>query len=170
MDRDAMEPKAASKGNEADDDADDLAAMFGSLGVSNAKRCQVCQTEYALFPSCRRLAQRHADVSALRLPSFTTGSHCADCAVLADKARPKSLAGPSDLPPDSAKIRKILELLRKVDERDDMEKTIIFSQFTSMLDLIQPFLNAKGIKHVRCKCLYFLLRVLREGSRVDIHI
>lgn len=52
MDRDAIEPKAASKGNEADDDADDLAAMFGSLGVSNAKRCQVCQTEYVLFRSC----------------------------------------------------------------------------------------------------------------------
>jgi SNF2 family DNA or RNA helicase len=60
----------------------------------------------------------------------------------------------SDLPPDSAKIRKILELLRKVDERDDEEKTIIFSQFTSMLDLIQPFLTADGIRHVRCECLY----------------
>jgi len=128
MDQDAIDPKA--KGNDADDDdADDLATMFGSLGVTSTKRCQVCQT---------------------LLPSSTTGSHCSDCAVLVDKARRKSLAGPaSDLPPESGKIRKILQLLREVDERDNEEKTIIFSQFTSMLDLIQPFLNAEGIKHAR---------------------
>ncbi|KIM92388.1 hypothetical protein PILCRDRAFT_810445 [Piloderma croceum F 1598] len=129
IDSSAIEPKAASKGQEADDDGDDLAAMFGSLGVSNTRRCQVCQTA---------------------LPSSSTGSHCSDCATFADKALRKTLAGPeSDLPPDSAKIRKILELLAKIDERDDEEKTIIFSQFTSMLDLIQPFLTANGIKHVR---------------------
>lgn len=68
----------------------------------------------------------------------------------------------SDLPPDSAKIREILRLLREVDDRrsadeddeegeDAGEKTIIFSQFTSMLDLIQPFLREEGIKHVRCE-------------------
>ena len=65
--------------------------------------------------------------------------------------------GQSDLPPDSAKIRKILELLGKVDERDDEEKTIIFSQFTSMLDLIQPFLKAEGIRHVRCELAVFTI-------------
>lgn len=68
----------------------------------------------------------------------------------------------SDLPPDSAKIREILRLLREIDDRrsadeddeegeDAGEKTIIFSQFTSMLDLIQPFLREEGIKHVRCE-------------------
>ena len=49
MDQDAIEPKAASKGADADDDADGLAAMFGSLGVTNTtRRCQVCQTQYAV--------------------------------------------------------------------------------------------------------------------------
>lgn len=67
--------------------------------------------------------------------------------------------GASDLPPDSAKIRMILELLGKVDERDDEEKTIIFSQFTSMLDLIQPFLKAEGIRHVRCACSRFAIGI-----------
>ena len=100
----------------------------------------------------------------LRLPSSSTGSHCSDCATFADKALRKTLAGSeSDLPPDSAKIRKILELLAKIDERDDEEKTIIFSQFTSMLDLIQPFLTAHGIKHVRCECFF------RHGSGVRGH-
>jgi hypothetical protein len=48
MDQDAIDPKA--KGNDADDDdADDLATMFGSLGVTSTKRCQVCQTLYVIF-------------------------------------------------------------------------------------------------------------------------
>ena len=46
MDSSPTEPRAASK---ADDDGDDVAAMFGSLGVSNAGRCQVCQIECVLF-------------------------------------------------------------------------------------------------------------------------
>jgi SNF2 family DNA or RNA helicase len=103
-----------------------------------------------------------------RLPSSTSGSHCSDCTILADKARRKSLAGPSDLPPDSAKIRKILELLRKIDQRDDEEKTIIFSQFTSMLDLIQPFLKAEGIRHARC--VYLLLGGSETPCHADRHV
>ena len=55
------------------------------------------------------------------------------------------------LPPSCAKIRKILELLGDIEERGEGEKTIIFSQFTSMLDLVEPFLKAEGIKYVRCK-------------------
>lgn len=53
--------------------------------------------------------------------------------------------------PSSAKIRMILKLLDDVDQRSQSEeKTIIFSQFTKMLDLIEPFLVEKGIKYVRC--------------------
>ena len=51
----------------------------------------------------------------------------------------------------------ILKLLNEIDERSgNEEKTIIFSQFTSMLDLIEPFLNEKGVKYVRCE-LFFTL-------------
>jgi ERCC4-related helicase len=57
--------------------------------------------------------------------------------------------------PSSAKIRMILNLLKEVDERSQgEEKTIVFSQFTKMLDLIEPFLNEKGIKYVRCKSFF----------------
>jgi SNF2 family DNA or RNA helicase len=61
------------------------------------------------------------------------------------------------LPPDSAKIRKLLELLKEINLREDDEgeptgeKTIVFSQFTTMLDLIQPFLREAGIAFVRCE-------------------
>jgi hypothetical protein len=78
----------------------------------------------------------------------------------------------SNLPPDSAKIRKLLELLKEINAREDDEgelageKTIVFSQFTSMLDLIQPFLKDAGIAFVRCKllapALAFLNRVVTD--------
>jgi SNF2 family DNA or RNA helicase len=102
------------------------------MGVSNGKKCQLCQTDLTSSDS----------------------DHCPDCTEIAAKARRKSVAAPTardpNLPPDSAKIRKLLEILRDIDERSEStEKTIIFSQFTSMLDLIEPFLTAKGIKFAR---------------------
>ncbi|KAL4076720.1 SNF2 family N-terminal domain-containing protein [Scleroderma yunnanense] len=124
IDGDAAESRPA---NDDDDDAEDLAALFGQMGVSNGKKCQLCQT--LLSPG-------------------DDSNHCSDCISLAATSRrnPKY----ADLPPDSAKVRKILEILKEIDKRSDgVEKTIIFSQFTSMLSLIEPFLDAEGIKHVR---------------------
>jgi SNF2 family DNA or RNA helicase len=47
-------------------------------------------------------------------------------------------------------------LVKKIDkESDGQEKTIIFSQFTSMLDLIEPFLESNGIKYTRCEAFHF---------------
>lgn len=69
------------------------------------------------------------------------------CVPLAEKAALAERERPS-----SAKIRMILKLLQDIEERSDCtEKTIIFSQFTSMLDLIMPFLKEKGIRFVRCE-------------------
>jgi Superfamily II DNA/RNA helicases, SNF2 family len=73
-------------------------------------------------------------------------THCIDCAPLAIQAKLQSEGRTS-----SAKIRMILKLLHDIDERGEGEKTIVFSQFTSMLDLIEPFLRDRGIKYVRCK-------------------
>lgn len=52
-------------------------------------------------------------------------------------------------PAPSAKIRQLLHILGEVRERG--ERTIVFSQFTSFLDLLGPFLKAKGISFVRCE-------------------
>jgi hypothetical protein len=47
----------------------------------------------------------------------------------------------------------ILKLLKDVEVRSGgEEKTIVFSQFTSMLDLIEGFLKEDGIRFVRCEC------------------
>ena len=77
-------------------------------------------------------------------------THCRDCVPLAIQAERAERDRPS-----SAKIRMVLKLLRDVDQRSDSEeKTIIFSQFTSMLDLLEPFLRDNGIKYVRCEFLF----------------
>jgi SNF2 family DNA or RNA helicase len=81
--------------------------------------------------------------------------HCHVCFDLAHTARQKSIAA-KDGPPDSAKIRKIIELLNEISSRKDddgellNEKTILFSQFTSMLDLVEIFLKREKVSYVRC--------------------
>jgi len=112
--------------------------MFQQLGISKGKKCQLCQDE--LTPE--NVAK--------------DGEHCNDCVELTRKAHRKSLSPTKDsnLPPDSAKIRKLLEILKEINSREDEgeptgEKTIVFSQFTTMLDLIQLFLKDAGISFVR---------------------
>ena len=88
-------------------------------------------------------------MSCFRLHSNNTGAdkwstHCHSCVPLAKEARRVERDRPS-----SAKIQMILQLLGEIDEHSGSEeKTIIFSQFTSMLDLIEPLLNEKGIEFV----------------------
>jgi SNF2 family DNA or RNA helicase len=46
----------------------------------------------------------------------------------------------------------MMELLVAVKGRSDgKEKTIVFSQFTSFLNLLEPFLKEEGIGYVRCR-------------------
>lgn len=61
-------------------------------------------------------------------------------------------ADEADRPNDSAKIRMLMKLLREIRQRN--ERTIVFSQFTSFLDLLGPFLQKNAIQYVRCKCFY----------------
>ncbi|KAJ7256478.1 SNF2 family N-terminal domain-containing protein [Mycena haematopus] len=127
-DLDAVDPKVkganSSATSEAGDvDGDDLAAAFGALNVTTRK-CQVCMLETEIV---------------------TGQTYCVDCAPLALQAKMEDEDHKS-----SAKIRMILKLLRDIDDRSDGdEKTIIFSQFTSFLDLVEPFLREKGIRYVR---------------------
>ncbi|GMK57535.1 hypothetical protein CspeluHIS016_0403690 [Cutaneotrichosporon spelunceum] len=62
----------------------------------------------------------------------------------------QSYKGLTGLPPSSAKIRMILKLLAEIDERSaKKEKTIVFSQFTRFLDIIERFLVNAGVKYTR---------------------
>ncbi|KAB5589431.1 SNF2 family DNA-dependent ATPase [Ceratobasidium theobromae] len=129
-DVDAVESKPAKKDDSEDDE---LADLFQKMGVDKRiTTCAICQTE--LPPDAR-----------------SDEKHCDDCAEhLAAQSRRKSIATKSGLPPSSAKIRKIIELLDDIEERSGGEdKTILFSQFTTMLDLIEPFLKDARIGYSR---------------------
>ena len=74
-----------------------------------------------------------------------TDTHCSSCKVVVAKNVNTSES-------DSAKIRKILELVDGIEKRSNKtEKIIIFSQFTMMLGLIQEVLNERGLKFVQCE-------------------
>ncbi|KAH9064612.1 SNF2 family N-terminal domain-containing protein [Lactarius vividus] len=135
-DREAIESRPAPKDGDEDEE---LTTMFQELGVSKGKKCQLCQDELT-----------SENISK-------DGNHCQGCVDLTRRVNRKSQskAKDSNLPPDSAKIRKLLKLLEEIDAREDEdgelteEKTIVFSQFTSMLDLIELFLKDAGISFVR---------------------
>ncbi|OBZ66360.1 hypothetical protein A0H81_13586 [Grifola frondosa] len=115
-DKEAVEPKGA-KENDEDDDADDLADRLAGLGLSSAKRCQLCQKELC--------GSGHESTAQGRRPRLgPSAAFCQD---------PKDIGNSGG---DRRTLRR-------------GEKTIIFSQFTSMLNLIEPFLRADGIKFVR---------------------
>lgn len=117
-------PVKDSKTSDAGADPDDLIAAFEKLGV--ARSCHMCQIELTSSNS----SDKHKS------------KHCDTCLPLALQAEAQDGS--------SAKIREILKLLKETDERSDgEEKTIIFSQFTSMLDLIEPFLRERGVRFVR---------------------
>ncbi|RSH87961.1 uncharacterized protein EHS24_000484 [Apiotrichum porosum] len=112
--------------NSQADQADELADLLSGLGVASEKKCEIC---FVVLDDQKL-------------------SMCPECNEIAVKAK----GGDCDpvLPPSSAKIRKLLELLSDIDERSDStEKTIVFSQFTSFLDLVEPFLVQAKIKYVR---------------------
>ncbi|EJD05330.1 uncharacterized protein FOMMEDRAFT_138838 [Fomitiporia mediterranea MF3/22] len=132
LDKEAVDPRGVKDGKDLDD-ADDLADLLGQMGVSSRK-CQLCQ---------QVLNRKNSEDSV-------GGRYCLDCEAIAGKSRRKSLAsGAGSLPPDSAKIREIIRILRAIHDHPDREKTIIFSQFTSMLDLIEPFLRNEGLRFAR---------------------
>lgn len=82
-------------------------------------------------------------------------THCHDCADISGKAQQTG----------STKIRKIMEILETIDKESNGEdKTIIFSQFTTMLDLIEPVLIQRGIRWVRCR-----FHVLHAVFHTDLH-
>ncbi|KAF7762156.1 hypothetical protein Agabi119p4_8749 [Agaricus bisporus var. burnettii] len=121
-DLEAVESQASRKGSEAD--ANDLLAAFSQMGIT--RKCQMCTM----------------DIGPHIAGEGKWSNHCKTCIPLAEQAQLVENEHPS-----SAKIRMILKLLNDIDERSQStEKTIIFSQFTSMLDLIEPFLKEKGVR------------------------
>ncbi|KAG8934212.1 hypothetical protein FRC03_002229 [Tulasnella sp. 419] len=133
-DTEAIDPKAQKKGEEEDKEADEMADLFGKMTVA-ASFCEICRD---------------------KLEPDSKSQYCADCELqIVAKARRKSLPnnpstkGLNELP-SSAKIRKMIRILNKINkESDGAEKTIVFSQFTGFLDIIEPFLQKEGFRYIR---------------------
>lgn len=127
-----------------DDDMDDLATLMQGMAVKNI--CVTCQQPYAfLYLSTHHLLTF--------LPSLKPEeeTHCRACRKSFVSVVQKSMSEDGAIY-RSAKIRKILELLQDIKKHEGgVQKTIIFSQFVKMIDLISPVLKELGIAHVRCE-------------------
>ncbi|KIO30136.1 hypothetical protein M407DRAFT_20805 [Tulasnella calospora MUT 4182] len=133
-DLDAIEPKVKETDKEeGEEEADDLADLLGAMTVKES-HCELCDD--LLEPGVK-------------------SKYCPDCEVqVVLKARRKSLPSGDDLEvqtlPSSAKTRKLVEILEKIEEDSEgQDKTIVFSQFTSFLDIVEKFLRKAGLKFVR---------------------
>lgn len=73
--------------------------------------------------------------------SIPSGTRCETCT---------GLISGSPMHPQSAKIRALIKVLVDIRNKGEGERTIVFSQFTSFLDLVEPFLLREGIKFARC--------------------
>ncbi|KAI8367934.1 SNF2 family N-terminal domain-containing protein [Choanephora cucurbitarum] len=72
---------------------------------------------------------------------------CKEC-IEADRTLPP-VSLPSESFQTSTKVTKLIEILKETRERYPEEKTIVFSQFTSMLDLIERPLTEEGFNYCR---------------------
>jgi SNF2 family DNA or RNA helicase len=112
-----------------DVDVDDLAAAFGSIGL-RSQPCLVCQEPFK--------------------PSQAGDKQCRECMTILNHSRRDG--SPDDNGPEaSTKIIKLIELLKQMKKEDPDRKALVFSQFTSMFDILQPFLKRAGIKYVVCE-------------------
>ncbi len=143
IDKDAIDLKPATANDEPDveEAADDLADLLGGLGVdgseSKVPKCGICLTP---------LENKEG--------GDPTEKNCRDCAALGKLAREQSVDSVAmdedgkgnGLPPCSAKIRKMVELLANVREKSDgKEKTIVFSQVSGWLTLVMKLDRADTV-------------------------
>ena len=152
FDADALEPavdeslaiKDSSQKTDDSNDLDDLIGGLNKLAVGNSEEVEKKGTKCALCESIAKVG----------------GAYCQSCD--AEMAKYRGLKF-------STKIRHTMRILGEIREEKIERKTIIFSQvggfvlqlcdgtdvcvltqFTSMFDLLEPFIKKSGIKFVRC--------------------
>ena len=114
------------------DDADDLANALSALTVNHT--CDMCRSPL--------------DPGATAAGGSTT--RCAECTEAVEKSQQ---SGHEWLSPGrgSTKVRLMVNQLKKFNQEAHEEKTIVFSQFTGFLDLVEPFLKEEKLNFVRCE-------------------
>ncbi|KAF2860548.1 hypothetical protein K470DRAFT_257785 [Piedraia hortae CBS 480.64] len=128
---------------------DDLVAMMGKVSVE-AKTCDVCQ----VYLSGNELREGVA-----RCHDCTADIAMMDAKKQKDKASKDEEVSEDEYEVEAAKVNKsdekvepstkIRHLLRILHSETPEHKTIVFSQFTTMLDLVEPHLRAAKLRYVR---------------------
>ncbi|KAG5518411.1 hypothetical protein PMAC_002804 [Pneumocystis sp. 'macacae'] len=120
------------------DYVDDIVLLFDDFSLKNEKnkpiKCDICLEEF--FLKNNNLKE----------------NKCEKCLKISIKnfSENQNLGNRLESPIISSKIKKMMEILQDKNNNSGFDhKTIVFSQFTSMLDLIEPFLKAENIKFVR---------------------
>ncbi|KAK9687209.1 hypothetical protein K7432_014874, partial [Basidiobolus ranarum] len=136
IDMDSLDPIPAPEPE--DEQLDDLASLLSGMKLNKpAKKCATC-------------------LVLLKNPADT---QCSDCAAtIKNQVEKQHLDGDFC----STKIHKMMEILKKTREENPSYKTIIFSQFTSMLDLVEEPLRKEGFKF--CRYDGSMVNKLREQS------
>ena len=102
-DPDAIAPKAIND-KEDKDEADELADLFGGLGVEKAPKCTICSAD---------LAKDQVNFCSTK------------CEAISRRARDKSVGANDSSVPSSAKTREICRILKDIGARaEGEEKTI----------------------------------------------
>ena len=138
-------PKDSTNGSVAgDDDMNELATLMQGMAVKNI--CVTCQQPYVFL---YLLTHHHLTIAPSLKPEEET--HCRACRKAFVSIVQKAMSEDGAIY-RSAKIRKILELLHHIKQHEGgVQKTIIFTQFVKMIDLISPVLKEMNIVHVRCE-------------------
>ncbi|KAG8810017.1 hypothetical protein FRC17_003133, partial [Serendipita sp. 399] len=108
-------------GKTTPDEEDDLTNLMQSMTVKG--KCEMC----------------------LAVLSAGEDTYCRTCLI----AQKRTALTASNSTYRSSKIRRIIEILHDIHGRPDTGKTIIFSEFTQMLDIIASVLNEEHIRYVR---------------------
>ncbi|KNE99637.1 hypothetical protein PSTG_07131 [Puccinia striiformis f. sp. tritici PST-78] len=122
----ATDTKNAAPAEDMEDKVDGLADMMGGMVVKqDHTKCSIC---LEVLP-----------------PDQVDAVHCTAC------ARQLRLAKTFEGMQNSTKVSRLLELLDEIKAEDTKthKKTIVFSQFTSFLNLIEPFIKKAGYGYTR---------------------
>jgi len=113
-------------------DADELTDLMSGLAIET--RCGMCFITYS--------SSSTGNNSRIR----SGRDYCENCETNMERYQVKRSETGSK---PSSKIRRMLEIL-KTNVDDEPVKTIIFSQFTCMLDVVEPYLRQHNIQYGRC--------------------
>ncbi|EMR09478.1 hypothetical protein PNEG_02065 [Pneumocystis murina B123] len=164
LDKDAIDISNSFKHLSDINSLDNMISSFNSLELENNKnnkfRCDICLEKFFL-----------ENVNSKK-------DKCENCRKAFMK-NPFFEDERSDIPKKlviSSKIRKMIEILQNKDNNlsDSNHKTIVFSQFTSMLDLVELFLKEEDIKFTRYdgSMPYYLrenaLKKIRESEDIRV--